>query len=126
MSSADNHALNHASRRDVLKAAAVLTVAFWLPRGAVATRQGAVGAAGPALEPNAFLRIGADDTVTVLAKHLEMGQGAYTGLATIVAEELDADWKDIRVEGAPADAKLYNNLMFGPMQGTGGSSSISN
>ena len=73
------------------------------------------------LEPNAFVRIGADDTVTVLAKHLEMGQGVYTGLATIVAEELDADWKKVRVEGAPADAKRYNNLAFGPMQGTGGS-----
>lgn len=126
MSAAQNDTLNYASRRDVLKAAAVLTVAFWLPRGAGATRQGAEGAAGTALEPNAFVRIGADDTVTVLAKHLEMGQGVYTGLATIVAEELDADWKNIRVEGAPADAKRYNNLAFGPMQGTGGSSSISN
>src|SRR5688572_4292063 len=126
MSAAENDTLNHASRRDVLKAAAVLTVAFWLPRGAGATRQGAEGAAGSALEPNAFVRIGADDTVTVFAKHLEMGQGVYTGLATIVAEELDADWKSIRVEGAPADAKRYNNLAFGPMQGTGGSSSISN
>ena len=126
MSAAENDTLNHASRRDVLKAAAALTVAFWLPRGAGATPQGAEGAAGSALEPNAFVRIGADDTVTVLAKHLEMGQGVYTGLATIVAEELDADWKNIRVEGAPADAKRYNNLAFGPMQGTGGSSSISN
>ena len=64
--------------------------------------------------------------MTVLSKHLEMGQGVYTGLATIVAEELDADWSQIRVEGAPADASLYNNLQFGPVQGTGGSSSIAN
>jgi len=105
MSRAEDQALNHASRRDVLKAAAALTVAFWLPRGAGATRPEAAGAAGSALEPNAFVRIGADDTVTVFAKHLEMGQGVYTGLATIVAEELDADWKNVRVEGAPADAK---------------------
>ncbi|HEY4368663.1 MAG TPA: xanthine dehydrogenase family protein molybdopterin-binding subunit [Steroidobacteraceae bacterium] len=116
----------HINRRDVLKASAALTVAFWLPRGAAAARTGAQVAAGTTLEPNAFVRIGSDDTVTVFAKHLEMGQGVYTGLATIVAEELDADWKNIRVEGAPADAKLYNNLAFGPMQGTGGSSSISN
>ena len=126
MSTAENDALSSASRRDVLKAAAALTIAFWLPRGAGATPQAAQGAAGSALEPNAFVRIGADDTVTVFAKHLEMGQGVYTGLATIVAEELDADWNNIRVEGAPADAKRYNNLAFGPMQGTGGSSSISN
>ena len=42
--------------------------------------------------PNAFLRIGSDDSVTVIAKHVELGQGAYTGIATIAAEELDADW----------------------------------
>ncbi len=76
--------------------------------------------------PNAFLRIGADNSVTVIAKHLEMGQGAYTGIATIVAEELDADWTQVRVESAPADAKRYANLAFGTMQGTGGSSAMSN
>src|SRR6202035_5842178 len=53
------------------------------------------------------LRIAPDNSVTVIAKHLEMGQGTYTGLATIVAEELDADWAQIRVESAPANAKLY-------------------
>jgi isoquinoline 1-oxidoreductase beta subunit len=67
-----------------------------------------------------------DNSVTVIAKHLEMGQGSYTGLATILAEELDADWAQIRVESAPADAKLYNNLAFGTIQGTGGSSAIAN
>jgi len=126
MSTAENQVPGHASRREVLKAAAVLTISFWLPRGAGATPQAVAGAAGSQLAPNAFVRIDGEGIVTVLAKHLEMGQGVYTGLATIVAEELDADWKNIRVEGAPADAKLYNNLAFGPMQGTGGSSSISN
>lgn len=121
MSTADQ-TLIHASRREVLKAGAALTIAFWLPqRGAAAEAQ-----TGAALEPNAFVRIGTDDTVTVIAKHVEMGQGSYTGLATLVAEELDADWNQVRVQGAPADAKLYNNLSFGPMQGTGGSSSLSN
>jgi isoquinoline 1-oxidoreductase beta subunit len=83
-------------------------------------------AKGAPFAPNAFLRIAADDSVTVIAKHLEMGQGSYTGIATIVAEELDADWTRVRVESAPADAKLYNNFVFGPMQGTGGSSSMAN
>ncbi|MBT8769535.1 xanthine dehydrogenase family protein molybdopterin-binding subunit [Metapseudomonas boanensis] len=76
--------------------------------------------------PNAFVRIGNDGRVTVLAKHLEMGQGSYTGLATLLAEELDADWAQVRVEGAPADAALYKNLAFGTMQGTGGSSAMAN
>jgi isoquinoline 1-oxidoreductase subunit beta len=86
----------------------------------------AAPAAGAAFAPNAFLRIGADNSVTVIAKHLEMGQGSYTGIATIVAEELDADWTTVRVESAPADAKRYANLVFGTLQGTGGSSAMAN
>ena len=76
-------------------------------------------------DPQAFVRIDTDDTVTVFSKHTEMGQGVYTGLATLVAEELDADWDQIRVEGAPANAALYSNLAWG-FQGTGGSRSIRN
>lgn len=76
--------------------------------------------------PNAFVRIRPDNSVTVIIKHLEMGQGTYTGLATVVAEELDAAWEQIHVEAAPANAKLYNNLFWGATQGTGGSSAIAN
>ncbi|MBI5578832.1 MAG: molybdopterin-dependent oxidoreductase [Deltaproteobacteria bacterium] len=75
---------------------------------------------------NPFVRIGADGVVTVLAKHFETGQGIYTGLATLLAEELDADWSWVRVESAPADERLYSNLFFGPIQATGGSTSIAN
>jgi isoquinoline 1-oxidoreductase subunit beta len=78
------------------------------------------------LAPNAFVKIGTDSSVTVVVKHVEMGQGTYTGLPTLVAEELDADWAQIRVEGAPADARQYNNLSFGPVQGTGASTSLAN
>jgi isoquinoline 1-oxidoreductase beta subunit len=77
-------------------------------------------------EPNAFVRIGSDNRVTVIIKHLEMGQGTYTGLATLVAEELDAAWSQIDVQGAPADANTYNNLFWGKVQGTGGSTAIAN
>ena len=59
-------------------------------------------------------------------KHLEMGQGTYTGLATIVAEEPTPAWAQVKVEGAPADAKRYNNLFFGAAQGTGGSTAMAN
>lgn len=71
-----------------------------------------------------FLRIDTDGTVTVLAKHLDMGQGVWSGLASIVAEELDADWSQMKVEGAPA-APEYKNLVLGA-QVTGGSTSIAN
>ena len=101
------------SRRDFLRTTAAvgagLTIATWLP--GCASQPAA--AAGTGLVPNAFVRIGTDDTVTVIAKHLEMGQGTYTGFATLVAEELDADWGAVGVEGAPADAKRYNNLLWG-------------
>ena len=72
-------------------------------------------------KPNAFVRIGEDESVTVIANHSEMGQGIYTGLAMIVCEELDADWSKIRVEAAPAD-KIYNHTLYGA-QITGGSTS---
>ncbi|KAG1665715.1 Isoquinoline 1-oxidoreductase subunit beta [Nymphon striatum] len=77
-------------------------------------------------EPNAFIRINPDNTVDVIIKHLEMGQGTFTGLSTLVAEELDADWSQIKPQPAAANAALYNNLLWGPVQGTGGSSAIAN
>jgi isoquinoline 1-oxidoreductase beta subunit len=83
-------------------------------------------AAAGTFEPNAFLRIGKDNSVTVLVKHVEMGQGTYTGLPTLVAEELDAAWSQVKVIGAPADAKVYNNLLWGTAQGTGGSTAMAN
>ncbi|HEX7328967.1 MAG TPA: xanthine dehydrogenase family protein molybdopterin-binding subunit [Casimicrobiaceae bacterium] len=89
-----------------------------------AAASAASAASGPAFAPNAFLRIGPDNSVTVIVKHVEVGQGTYTGLPTLIAEELDAAWSQVRVEGAPADAKLYNNLLWGPAQGTGGSTSL--
>jgi isoquinoline 1-oxidoreductase subunit beta len=75
--------------------------------------------------PNAFVRIAPDNTVTVISKHVEGGQGIYTGLATLVAEELDAEWSQIHIEPAPAVPEPYKNLQFGS-QVTGGSNSISN
>ncbi len=75
---------------------------------------------------NAFVKIQSDNSVTTVVKHLDKGQGITTGLATIVAEELGAAWPQMRTEFAPADAAVYNNLAFGPFQGTGGSSSVAN
>lgn len=122
--------IENLSRRRFLQGGAGLTLGFCLPALAAPVAgpgKAGEGAVGPIhFEPNAFLRIGTDNTVTVLSKHLEMGQGTYTGLATILADELDADWNRVRVEGAPADAKRYNNLFWGPAQGTGGSTAMAN
>ena len=68
---------------------------------------------------NAFVRIGTDESVTVIAAHSEMGQGVYTSLPMLLNEELQADWSKIRVEAAPVD-KVYNHPVFG-VQMTGGS-----
>lgn len=114
-----------ASRRAFLKgsAAAGLVIALRLP-----VQNAAAAAAGAPSEfiPNAFLRIAPDSTITVISKHIEFGQGPYTGIATVLADELDADWAQITVESAPADATKYFNTAFGKVQGTGGSTAMAN
>jgi isoquinoline 1-oxidoreductase beta subunit len=93
-----------------------------VPRGAGAAEEAvpALGDFGP------FVRIAPDGAVTVVSKHVEFGQGAQSGLAAIVAEELDADWDRMQVVAAPADLKRYAHSGLKVLQITGGSSSISN
>ncbi|MEQ5841428.1 xanthine dehydrogenase family protein molybdopterin-binding subunit [Paraburkholderia acidicola] len=117
------------SRRTFLKATGtVAAVGLIIGFEWAGTGRRALAATLPNAEfiPNAFVRVAPDNSITIIAKHVEMGQGAYTGLATILAEELDANWQDVRVESAPADAKRYANLAFGTIQGTGGSSAMAN
>jgi isoquinoline 1-oxidoreductase subunit beta len=115
------------SRRAFLKTSAALggglVVGFFVPAGMrrFAFAQGGGAAAAPPALPqaNAFLRIGSDESVTVLLAHSEMGQGTWTTLPMLVNEELDADWGRFRVEHAPA-APAYHSTVF-PIQMTGGS-----
>ena len=107
-----------ASRREVLTGAAGLEIAMALP-----VKARAQAGAAPVFAPNAFIRVSPDNIVTILIKHIEFGQGPWTGLATLAAEEMDADWAQIRAEHAPSDPALYANPNFG-MQITGGSASI--
>ncbi len=109
------------SRRDFLKSAAATSAALVV--GINARGLLAAGHADSVVNP--FVRIDANGFVTVIAKHFEMGQGTTTGLTTLVAEELDADWRTVKVEFAPADGEKYKNLFWGS-QGTGGSSAIAN
>ena len=108
------------TRRELLRSSllsgAGLFIAFHVPREAHAVPE----PSGKQLpDPNAFLRVAPDESVTVLLAHSEMGQGIWTGLAMLAAEELDCDWTKIRVEHAPA-APVYAHTAFG-MQMTGGS-----
>jgi isoquinoline 1-oxidoreductase subunit beta len=117
-----------AGRRRFLQHSGALTLGFYLSPTALlsgrALAQAPAAQSTPMVfEPNAFVRIRTDGSVTVIAKYLEMGQGVFTGLATLLAEELDADWNDVFVEGAPADVTRYINSALG-MQGTGDSTSM--
>ena len=109
------------SRRAFVQAtgATALVLGVHIPLG----RSTRAVAAETAFTPNAFVQIGADNTITVVCKHIEFGQGPYTGVATILADELDADWNQIRVVSAPADVEKYANSAFG-VQGTGGSTAM--
>lgn len=108
-------------RRTFIKVSAAagggLLIGFHLPAGAART------AAAPAeLVPNAWIRIGTDDRVTLRVASAEMGQGVYTAIPMLLAEELECDWTRVQVENAPAD-KAYVNPLFG-LQATGGSTAI--
>jgi len=113
------------TRRTALKGFAGLVIGFYVPVPARSQSDSGAGTPSATLAPNAFVRIGTDDLVTVLIKHIEFGQGPFTGLATLVAEELDADWAQMHAEHAPSIPALYNNFLLG-MQGTGGSTAIAN
>jgi isoquinoline 1-oxidoreductase beta subunit len=80
-------------------------------------------AAAAPFAPNAFIRIDRRGEVTLIMPQVEMGQGTYTSISMILAEELDADWSQVRVEHAPADEKLYANPDLS-IQATGNSNSI--
>ncbi len=78
---------------------------------------------GGSFAPNAFLRIGSDESITVIVNKSEMGQGVYTSLPMLVAEELCCDWKKVMFQASPV-APEYNHAQFGPIMVTGGSSSV--
>jgi isoquinoline 1-oxidoreductase beta subunit len=108
-------------RREFLKAGAALggglLISLYVPEFVPAAR-----AADSAVKPvalNAFVRIGSDESVTVISNHSEMGQGIYTSLPMLLNEELEADWARVRVESSPVEA-VYNHTVFGLMM-TGGS-----
>ena len=122
MSANTNTNLN---RRQFLKTSAAasayavtgLTIGFHLPAAAQRGRPNA-----PTSQPNAWVKIGTDNSVTIICHRSEMGQGTYTSMPMLVAEELEVDMRAIRVEMAPADPAYINKLLGGQL--TGGSTSV--
>jgi isoquinoline 1-oxidoreductase subunit beta len=120
----DSPPLSTATRRGFLKATAAvgggLLLSFGLPPA-----MGRVAAAGAAdgFAPNAFIRIGLDGQATLIMPQVEMGQGTYTSMAMLIAEELEVDLSEVHIEHAPPDDQLYGNPLLG-VQFTGGSTSV--
>ncbi len=119
---------NHPSRRDFLRlgatATGVLALGFAAPAVGRFGATEAVEISNFAVKwpPASFVRIDEDETITIVSSKGEMGQGIYTGLAMLLAEELECDWSKIKVESAPVN-EVYNTTVY-PAQITGGSSSI--
>lgn len=111
------------SRRTFLVTSAAagggLLLGVYLPRSIGAKAQVADGI----FAPNAFLRIRPDDSITLIMPQVEMGQGTYTSMSMLIAEELEVDLVKVILEAAPPSDKLYANPLLG-FQVTGGSTSV--
>jgi isoquinoline 1-oxidoreductase beta subunit len=120
------HAISPAPSRRRFLIGAVATPASFVVGYSLLGRSARAEDAAGAVNPFAgYVEIGNDNKVTVLSAHMDMGQGSYNGIATLVAEELEADWAQIDVVGAAGNPKLYGNLTWGgAVQGTGGSSAM--
>src|SRR6202521_4568872 len=109
------------SRRAFLEGAlavgSAFVLGFYIPGGAAADTKGGEFA------PNAFIRVEKSGRIRLIMPQVEMGQGIYTAIAMILAEELDADFKQVTLEAAPPSDELYGNPTFG-IQVTGNSNSI--
>jgi isoquinoline 1-oxidoreductase subunit beta len=109
------------SRRALIKAGAaaggglLLSIGLRMPDAAAADASG--------FAPNAFVRIDRDGRVTLIVCQVEMGQGTYSSMPMLIAEELEVDLAQVHVEHAPPDDKLYFNPLLG-FQATGGSTSV--
>jgi isoquinoline 1-oxidoreductase beta subunit len=115
---------NGLSRRIFLKtsitAGGGLMLGFSLP----AFLNGARAAESTSFAPNAFIRIGSDESVTLIMPYVEMGQGAYTSISMLIVEELEVDLSQVRLEHAPPNEKLYGNPLLAGIQATGNSNAI--
>ncbi len=116
--------LDHLTRRGFLQAGAAagggLMLSLRLP---FATGE-AEAAEADGFAPNAFIRIGGDGQIVLTMPYVEMGQGTYTAIPMLIAEELEVDLKQVRLEHAPPDEKLYGNPLLGGVQATGNSNAI--
>src|SRR5215831_4452743 len=121
-----SHSTNEVSRRDFLKDAATvsggLTIALYLPGCSKPEQAASTEVAGKEAAANAWLHVGSDGAIKFYCDRSEMGQGVYTALTTLVAEELGVSPTAIQIEFAPPGAEYVNSLLGA--QVTGGSTSV--
>jgi isoquinoline 1-oxidoreductase beta subunit len=112
------------SRRTFLKVGVAAGGGFVLGFGLPTFLGEAMAAGQGEFEPNAFIRIGRDGSATLTMPYVEMGQGTYTSIPMLIAEELEVDLSQVRLEHAPANEKLYGNPLLGGLQATGNSNAV--
>src|SRR5882672_4415849 len=115
---------NGLSRRTFLKAGAAAGGGLMLSLGLPMANGEAQVTAGDGFAPNAFIRIGNDGQIVLTMPYVEMGQGTYTSIPMLIAEELEVDLSRVRLEHAPPNERLYGNPLFGGIQATGNSNAV--
>jgi len=121
--SAATESLDSVSRRRFLKASAATGGGLLLSLALPLARGEANAPSTGSFEPNAFIRIGRDGRVVLIMPYVEMGQGTYTSIPMLIAEELEMDLSQVRLEHAPPNEKLYVNPLLG-VQATGNSNAV--
>jgi isoquinoline 1-oxidoreductase beta subunit len=115
---------NGLSRRRLLQAGAAAGGGLVLSLSLPLANGGAEAADADGFAPNAFIRIASDGQIVLTMPYVEMGQGTYTSIPMLIAEELEVDLNQVRLEHAPPNDKLYGNPLLAGVQGTGGSTAI--
>src|SRR5712672_3998284 len=115
---------NGLSRRSFLQAGAAAGGGLMLSLSLPLANGEAEAADADGFAPNAFIRIVGDGRIVLTMPYVEMGQGTYTSIPMLIAEELEVDLKQVRLEHAPPNAKLYGNPLLGGDQATGNSNAI--
>jgi isoquinoline 1-oxidoreductase subunit beta len=111
------------SRRHFLRAGAAAGGGLWLSLSLPSVNGEAEAAGSESFAPNAFIRIDGNGQIVLTMPYVEMGQGTYTSIPMLIAEELEVDLKQVRLEHAPPNEKLYANPLLG-VQATGNSNAI--
>ena len=122
--SARSSSASGVSRRTFLQAAAAAGGGLLLSLRLPFASGEAEAAGGNGFAPNAFIRIGTDEQIALTMPYVEMGQGTYTSIPMLIAEELEVELKRVRLEHAPPNEKLYGNPWLGGIQATGNSSAV--